>query len=72
MNRSVIGLKEIIKLGGGINIDASLFTIINLKDFARLGAESGARIILRNTTELTLINLNDIARLGKGRVLFQF
>ena len=72
MKKTIADLKDIIRLGGGMNLDATLFTISELYDFAILAERSGAIININNTDDLTVNNLKDIAKLGRGKVIFKF
>ena len=72
MKLTVLNLKDIIELGGGINIDVNNFTVSNLKDFAEKAQKPGATIIMRNTEKLTVLNFKDIAEKGAGKVIFEF
>ena len=72
MELTVLNLKDILELGGGINIDVNNFTVLNLKDFAEKAQISGATIIMRNTNKLTIQNLKDIAEKGAGKIIFEF
>jgi len=72
MKKTVTDLKDIIRLGGGMNLDATLFTVSELNDFAILAERSGAIINFKNTENLTVNNLKEIAKLGRGKVIFEF
>ncbi|KUO67649.1 MAG: hypothetical protein APF83_05445 [Lutibacter sp. BRH_c52] len=72
MKKTITDLKDIIRLGGGMNIDATLFTVTELNDFAVLAERSGAIIRVKNTEDLTVNNLKEIAKLGHGKVIFEF
>ncbi|NEW78917.1 MAG: hypothetical protein GZ086_05715 [Gelidibacter sp.] len=72
MKKTISDLKDIIRLGGGMNLDATLFTASELNDFAVLAERSGAIIRVKNTESLTINNLKEIARLGHGKVIFEF
>ena len=72
MKKTVTDLKDIIRLGGGMNLDATLFTVSELNDFAILAERSGAIINVKNTENLTINNLKEIAKLGRGKVIFEF
>jgi len=72
MKKTITDLKDIIRLGGGMNIDATLFTVTELNDFAVLAERSGAIIRVKNTEDLTVNNLKEIAKLGRGKVIFEF
>ena len=72
MKKTISDLKEIIRLGGGMNLDATLFTVPELKDFVKLAEISGATICVKNTELLAVNDLKTIARLGGGKVIFEF
>lgn len=72
MKKTITDLKDIIRLGGGMNLDATLFTLTELNDFAVLAERSGAIIRVKNTEDLTVNNLKEIAKLGRGKVIFEF
>ena len=72
MKKTITDLKDIIRLGGGMNKDATLFTVTELNDFAVLAERSGAIIRVKNTEDLTVNNLKEIAKLGHGKVIFEF
>ena len=72
MKKSISDLKEIIRLGGGMNLDANLFTVPELKDFVKLAEISGATINIKNTEYLAVYDLKTLARLGGGKVIFEF
>ena len=72
MKKTITDLKDIIRLGGGMNLDATLYTISELYDFAILAERSGAIINIKNTEYLTVNNLKEIAKLGRGKVIFKF
>jgi hypothetical protein len=72
MKKTITDLKDIIRLGGGMNLDATLFTVSELNDFAILAEKSGAIINVKNTENLTVNNLKEIAKLGRGKVIFEF
>lgn len=72
MKKTITDLKDIIRLGGGMNLDATLYTISELYDFAILAERSGAIINIKNVEDLTVNNLKEIAKLGRGKVIFKF
>ena len=72
MKKTITDLKEIISLGGGMNLDATLFTVPEFKDFVKLAEISGASINVKNTERLSANDLKNIARLGGGKVIFEF
>jgi hypothetical protein len=71
MAKTTTDLKDIVRLGGGINIDASTKTTTDLKDLVRLANSSGATIVIRNASNITTTDLKDIARLAPGKVIFE-
>lgn len=70
--KTITDLKDIIRLGGGMNLDATLYSVAELNDFATLAERSGAIINIKNTECLSVNNLKDIAKLGRGKVIFKF
>lgn len=72
MKKTITDLKDIIRLGGGMNLDANSFSVPELNDFATLAEKSGAIIKVKNTENLTVNNLKEIAKLGRGKVIFEF
>jgi hypothetical protein len=72
MKKTIADLKEIIRLGGGMNLDANVYTVSELKDFVKLAEVSGATINIRNTEYLAVYDLKILARLGGGKVIFEF
>jgi len=72
MKKTIADMKDIIRLGGGMNIDATFYTVAELYDFAVLAERSGAIINIKNTENLTVNNLKEIAKLGHGKVIFKF
>lgn len=71
MPKTTTELKDIVRLGGGVSIDASTKTTTELKDIARLANSSGATIVIRNSDIKTTTELKDIARLAPGKVIFE-
>ncbi|MDV3508785.1 hypothetical protein CMU89_15185 [Elizabethkingia anophelis] len=69
--RTTSELKDIVELGGGITIDASEKTTLELKEIAKLANSSGATIIIRNTSVKTTSELKEIAKLAPGKVIFE-
>lgn len=64
-------MRDIVRLGGGLDIPAASIMADTAKDLARLAAHSGATLKFRNPTWLSE-TLKDIARLGKGNVIFYY
>ncbi len=71
MSRSTTDLKEIIRLGGGISIDATIKSTADLKDMARQAKASGAKLVIRNAGIKSAADLKDITRQAPGNVLFE-
>jgi len=71
MPKTTTELKDIVRLGGGISIDATTKTPTELKDITRLANISGATIVIRNADTKTPTELKDIARLAPGKVIFE-
>ena len=71
MTKTTTDLKDIVRLGGGISVDASTKTTTDLKDLARLANASGANLVIRNADAKTTTDLKDIARLAPGKVIFE-
>ena len=70
--KTITDLKDIIRLGGGMNLDATQYSVAELSDFATLAERSGAIINIKNVESLTVSDLKDIAKLGHGKVIFKF
>ena len=71
MPKTTTDLKDIVRLGGGVSVDASTRTTTDLKDIARLANTSGATLVIRNADTKTTTDLKDIARLAPGKVIFE-
>lgn len=71
MTKTTTDLKDIVRLGGGLSIDATNRTSTDLKDIARLANNSGAIIIIKNTDSMTPTDLKDIARLAPSKIIFE-
>ena len=71
MPKTTTNLQSIVRLGGGINIDATNKTTTDLQSFARLANTSGATLVIRNADTKTTTNLQSIARLAPGKVIFE-
>ncbi|MGZ4055568.1 MAG: hypothetical protein ACXVPU_17510 [Bacteroidia bacterium] len=71
MPKTVTELQSIVRLGGGISIDASIMTTISIQSLARLANDSGATIIVRNADVKTIVDLQSFARLAPGKVIFE-
>lgn len=71
MPKTTTDLKDIVRLGGGVSIDAAIKTTTDLKYLARLANTSGATLIFKNADSKTSTELKDIARLAPGKVIFE-
>jgi hypothetical protein len=71
MNKTTTDLQSIVRLGGGISIDASTKTTTDIQSLARLAKDSGASLIVRNAGAKTTTDLQSIARLAPGKVIFE-
>ena len=71
MSRSITDLKEIVRLGGGLSLDAGSRPTADLKELARQTKVSGAKLIIRNAGVKTINDLKDIARQAPGQVIFE-
>jgi hypothetical protein len=71
MPKTTTDLKDIVRLGGGINVDATTKTTTDLKEIARLANSSGATIVIRNADTKSTTDLKDIVRLAPGKVIFE-
>ncbi|WP_336691098.1 MULTISPECIES: hypothetical protein [unclassified Chryseobacterium] len=72
MSKSTTDLKSMVRLGGGISIDASNYSTTDLQSFARLAQVSGATIIIRNADAKSTPDLQSLARLSPGKIIFEF
>jgi hypothetical protein len=71
MPKTTTDLKDIVRLGGGLSIDATKLTTTDLKDIARLANTSGVTLVIRNADTKTSTDLKDISRLAPGKVIFE-
>jgi hypothetical protein len=71
MTKTTTDLKDIVRLGGSISVEASTKTTTDLKDIARI-LNLGATLTIRNASVKTTTDLKDIARLAPGNVIFEF
>lgn len=71
MAKTTQQIKEIVALGGGVNIDANGKTTQQLKEIAVLANKSGATIIIRNADSKTTQQLKEIAHLAPTKVIFE-
>lgn len=71
MTKLISDLQSIVRIGGGISIDASTKLSTDLQSLARLANTSGATLIFRNASSKLTSDLQSIARLAPGKVIFE-
>jgi hypothetical protein len=71
MNKTTLELKEIARIGGNLNIDASSRTTLEIKEIARIISNSDSILTLRNAGDKTTLELKEIARIAKSQVTFE-
>jgi hypothetical protein len=64
--RSALDLKRIAAAGGGMILDASKFSTLDLKTIA---ASAKADIILKNVSAVSTMDLKNIAAVGNGHIV---
>lgn len=65
--KSTIDLKRIAAAGGGLVLDASKFSTLDLK---ALASASKSTITLKNVSEMSTMDMKSIASAGNGHVIF--
>lgn len=65
--RSAMDLKRVVAAGGGLIIDASKYSILDLKGIA---AVAKTDIVLKNVSEMSAMDMKNIATAGNGHVIF--
>lgn len=69
---TIVQLKRIAKAGGGLSLDASLYTFNQLTDIVGAGASGGkGSVSLRNVAGLNATQLAQLAELAPGLVSFE-
>ena len=63
-------LVRIVSFGGGIDTDASRFTVEQAIQIASFAAQKGSTVIFRNTGHWTAEQAIRIASFGQGNVIF--
>ena len=64
---STLDLKRVVAAGGGLVLDASKYSTLDLKAFA---ASAKANIILKNVSDMSTMDMKNIASAGNGHVIF--
>ena len=72
MAKSTSDLQSLLKLGGGVIIDAASKSSSDLKSMAKLSASTGGKLILRNASSKSLAELQSIAKIATDNVIFEF
>ena len=65
-------IENILRVGGGVSIDAKAYVSPTLEDFARLARANGGRLHIRRAEHLVSPTLESIVRLGANQVLLEF
>lgn len=65
--RSTLDLKRIAAVGGGLVLDASKYSTLDLKAIA---ASAKSDIVLKNVSEMSTMDIKNIASAGNGHVIF--
>jgi len=63
--------KSIASSGGGFILDASRFTVMDLKSIASSASGKGY-VTIKNLAHFTVMDLKSIASSGGGHVIFDF
>lgn len=67
--RSTMDIKKIVAAGGGVILDASKYSTLDLKSIA---GTAKATVTLKNASEFSTMDLKNIAAAGNGHVVFDF
>ncbi len=65
--RSTMDIKRIAAAGGGLVLDCTKYSALDLKNIA---ASAKAPIILKNVKEVSTMDMKAIAAAGNGNVIF--
>lgn len=63
-------VKEILREGGGMVVDATEWYTSTLKEFAKAAREGGGNLQIKNYGDLFISDMKGISRNGKGHVIF--
>ncbi|WP_250674855.1 hypothetical protein LZ906_006660 [Paraclostridium ghonii] len=64
MKKTTVDVKDIVLCGGSVILDATEYTISNLKDIALVCRSKGTTLILKNAKQKTTYDLKQLALLG--------
>lgn len=64
-------IQDIVRLGGGVSVDAALISTSDLQNIARLANNHSGLLIVRNATHKSSSDLKSIARHAPGKVIFE-
>ncbi|MBI1853624.1 MAG: hypothetical protein HYR85_25075 [Planctomycetes bacterium] len=70
--RSIDDLVRIAAVGGGLRLDASMYSVKDLRRLAAATSQKRARLVLRANDKFTTEDLVLIAAAGGGLVEFEF
>lgn len=70
LNRTTVDCMQVVAAGGGITLDASKRTTIELMQIAAAASRTGAAVILTGSEFKPTTDLLQIASAGKGCVSF--
>lgn len=65
--KSAMDLKRIVAAGGGLVLDATKYSALDLKTIA---ATAKADITIKNVSEMSTMDMKNIAAAGNGHVIF--
>jgi hypothetical protein len=63
-------LKQIVSAGGGLVLDASTFTLNQLREIVSAAPPAKASITIKNLSGLTAAQLHELASLAPGLIVF--
>ena len=67
---SILDLKRIAEAGGGLELDGSEISTLDLERLAEAAAEGGGQLVLRNMKGRSTLDLVRVAKAAPGHVLF--
>lgn len=70
---SSLDLKNIALAGGGLIIDGSKYSSLDIKGIAlALKKDSAAQMVVKNASKMSALDIKGIALAGQGHVVFDF